>query len=479
MKKISTKTKLRVDNKILHSVLEADDEGYLYFDCEIEWGIEDHNSEIQVFLYDAPAFILFAQLKLALLKYKGNFKDIFIFSEIENKQIDSIFVDELAVQNKRSLGNRDKPEAHAYFNFNYLEIHWKDNPPHINREAQLFFNSAANYLFDKEFYTFTAETKKEDLTSLEVKMESSYKSTHFPIGGYDVLPAINFYFPKLNEEEIVIKKEPFLSVRLKEWEQNSLQNLIQYSDILTRLLSAYSNRHIEFLKLNVFYNEISLEIIRSIPFNYDYNAKNSLTYIVNLSPPETFLSAFDYKILNERFEILNRLVNTKLLAYNSTGITKFMMFFIIVDSVKELTSTEDENIGINFSFNSEESEAKFESVIEDFFNKMKELLDESELKAFNSKKYSVKKGILIRNMRDQFNNFFALKKIEVKKDYHFDFERAKEIRNDIFHGRELTEDKKTEMEEICQPNRLPKLADDLLFGFFGAKPENTRNRQSK
>jgi hypothetical protein len=82
-------------------------------------------------------------------------------------------------------------------------------------------------------------------------------------------------------------------------------------------------------------------------------------------------------------------------------------------------------------------------------------------------------------MKNQLSVFFDLVKIEVQKDYYFDFNDAENLRNDIFHGRPMDNESQHMLNLLLVYKKLPRLSEDLIFKYFGADPYEVRYKNWK
>jgi hypothetical protein len=166
-------------------------------------------------------------------------------------------------------------------------------------------------------------------------MDFKHKLNSNPIlvGNIELTPFLNFFDIQNSKLDFSVKFESAFHLRLND-SGNVVSDTINYSEILCSLFSLYSCLFIDYLKIVVYNKDKMITIFNNSNHDKYLNVDNQ-HYRFNFEEFNTFILKFDFqKLLSDKI-FLKKLVEYRLVAYSTMGITKFMMYYLIVESIKD------------------------------------------------------------------------------------------------------------------------------------------------
>jgi len=286
-------------------------------------------------------------------------------------------------------------------------------------------------------------------------------------------PEHNFYnSSQLEENEIKIKKEPKLSVKYSSLNEQEIKNNIQ---LICSLYSFYSKQKIDYFFSRIYTdNNLYLEF-RHIDnfhvknphgfFRFDFY-NNPLNLIININSNH----------LIENFEFVTNIIDRFNYALSTEGESRFMILYNILEQVRNQyilnKKIEQEKAGENPNlkkvveeYNFTRSKTQTDKFIKKNLERIKEIISEEHKELFQSEVGHKIFPIKVLSMINQFKSLFTFLEVN-PKEFELDFKKLKSLRDSIFHGRPILDDKKF-LNDVNYFKRLPKFTGIVLLKYFG------------
>lgn len=345
---------------------------------------------------------------------------------------------------------------------------------YLNRQAfhlvELNYHYSIKFPWSSENYKWEARNNIKDFIEFN---EIKFKPEH------------HFYNSNDSKEiEVLIKKEPKISVNYSGLSEQVIKNHVR---LLCVLYSFYSKQTINFSfsriytedKLYIEFRDIENIAIKNVHgiFGWDLN-RNPLNLILNVNVPH----------LLENLEFAETIVERFNYALNTEGESKFMILYNILEQIRNKyildKKIEQQKAGDKPNIKKVIEEYKFitsktktDKFIKQTLEKITNIIADEHKELFqNEIKYKLS-PIKVFSMINQFKSLFDYIEIEPKK-FGLEFEKLKALRNSIFHGRPVEENRKY-LKKVNRYNHLPKFAGMVLLKYFGLNNISEINKLNK
>jgi hypothetical protein len=350
---------------------------------------------------------------------------------------------------------------HYTYTIRYKKMTIKlDRKNNENANAILYLSKSCLSFFNEELFDINLDPLHRN--SFEVL--SRYADESIKYDNLSIVPKYELYSKPSNEiNEHNLVKIPSLHVNSisPDWEEKAFD----YCQIACNFLSLHSQRYIY-----PWYWRIESANFDLIVFDLHHHV-NSMIYpkysgigIRKHTTCEYVNTANLERCLKHR-NILSDITEARIRAHHSNGQIRFMFLFVIIEKIKDLYAKEDksksEDKRYEYKFSKEESEV--ETVIENAINSVFEIIHDSDKEAYQERFDELKTVFKFQTMKKQFENLFARHNIDTEINYGFNFKKATNIRNKIFHGSPLKAQEENYMNDIILASKMSKLAGDLIW----------------
>ena len=286
-------------------------------------------------------------------------------------------------------------------------------------------------------------------------------------------PEYIFFRSNDNEEtEISIKKEPKFSVLFPNLSESEITSHVR---LLCTLYSFYSKQTIEYVFSKVYtqtemyidVRDINDDRVESVHgFFWNEFRRNPINLILNVNTP--------YLLMN--LEFVESIVYRFNEAIKSQGETKFMVLYNILEQIRNKYildgETDQEKAGekpilrkVAETYRFTLSKGKTDAFIKDNLKNITDIIADEQKALFRREIPYKLTPIKVVSMVNQFQSLFDYIKID-PKNFDLDFKELKKLRDSIFHGRPV-EENRIYLDRINNYKCLPKFVGNVMLTFFG------------
>lgn len=382
-------------------------------------------------------------------------------SEIESKAKSISFEDTASLKFKIKYGR----EIVANFWIDRIKIIFEHETEEFDLNGEKFTKSNF-YLSDNaiaiidRLYNFSSDFYKDEPGMRHWTAHNEFKD-YKDFG--DVKCLLGFYFFDIKKsDELKIIREPVIQILHQKIPEKQITG---YVDIICSLISLFSKRNISVQANHIYIEDEHI-------YNY-FDIKNEKV-------DSDFFGAYETEFSSNPIKLLERVdtgIAIKYIQYSRQYVrkffeisnaeleSKFMIYFNIIDKIRTLlVKNENPELEKSEDFVFSVPKKKIENKIKEQLKNISEIIDEKDRDAFLTD-IKDKVGFLKkRGVKSQFNKFFETLRVDLE-DFNIDIDEVVRLRNSIFHGNTLPQDKKIDMLVI----RLRYLVEYMLFYILGIR----------
>lgn len=186
-------------------------------------------------------------------------------------------------------------------------------------------------------------------------------------------------------------------------------------------------------------------------------------YEIDFEEIKSFFDNCNYDFISGNFEFIRKVIQRYIFTKDLEGESKFMVLYNILEQIRNFYITLSDDQGSSFIVGEEYSftvsKTQTEKRIKEKIKEVGDIVDQSERDEF--KKNANKKVSFIKKklMMNQFVQFFNYLNLDLS-EFDLDFQELLKIRNTIFHGHDLQQTLKVDLQVVTM--RLEKLVESLI-----------------